>query len=150
MVDCPYIEVKVMADDISVQILSQTSENIQKLFDLSTRIDERVKAIRDKQDDLDERLTDIAKVHQEVMQKIAVLESKDGGAGMLSARLDECQKEVKLELVQIDKRLSLVEGSTNTSQDRWNKIFTFAIQIIWVILAAYLLMKLGIQAPAVP
>ena len=139
-----------MADDISVQILSQTSENIQKLFDLSTRIDERVKAIRDKQDDLDERLTEIAKVHQEVMQKIAVLESKDGGTGMLSARLDECQKEVKLELVQLDKRLALVEGSTNTSQDRWNKIFTFAIQIIWVILAAYLLMKLGIQAPAVP
>lgn len=150
MVDCSYIKVKVMADDISVQILSQTSENIQKLFDLSTRIDERVKAIRDKQDDLDERLTDISKVHQEVMQKIAVLESKDGGTGVLSARLDECQKEVKLELVQIDKRLSLVEGSTNTSQDRWNKIFTFAIQIIWVILAAYLLMKLGIQAPAVP
>jgi|GEM_PF-5279653 chromosome segregation ATPase len=150
MVDCPYIKVKVMADDISVQILSQTSENIQKLFDLSTRIDERVKAIRDKQDDLDERLTEIAKVHQEVMQKIAVLESKDGGTGMLSARLDECQKEVKLELVQLDKRLALVEGSTNTSQDRWNKIFTFAIQIIWVILAAYLLMKLGIQAPAVP
>jgi chromosome segregation ATPase len=150
MVDCPYIKVKVMADDISVQILSQTSENIQKLFDLSTRIDERVKAIRDKQDDLDERLTEISKVHQEVMQKIAVLESKDGGTGMLSARLDDCHKEVKLELVQLDKRLALVEGSTNTSQDRWNKIFTFAIQIIWVILAAYLLMKLGIQAPAVP
>lgn len=139
-----------MADDISVQILSQTSENIQKLFDLSTRIDERVKAIRDKQDDLDERLSDISKVHHEVMQKIAVLESKDGGVGAVSAKLEENHKEVKRDLIEIDKRLALVEGKTNTSQDRWNKIFTFAIQIIWVILAAYLLMKLGIQAPAVP
>ena len=139
-----------MADDITVQILSQTSENIQKLFDLSTRIDERVKAIRDKQDDLDDRLSEISKTHHEVMQKIAVLEYKDGGIGAVSVKLDEVQKEVKNELIEIDKRLALVESKTNTSQDRWNKIFTFAIQIIWVILAAYLLMKLGIQAPNVP
>ncbi len=150
MIDDPHIKVKVMADDISVQILSQTSENIQKLFDLSTRIDERVKAIRDKQDDLDERLTDITKGHQEVMQKIAVLESKDGGVGAVSAKLEEVQKEVNHKLIEIDKRLSMVESKTNTSHDRWNKIFTFTIQIIWVVLAAYLLMKLGIQAPAVP
>ena len=150
MTDGPYIKVKVMADDITVQILSQTSENIQKLFDLSTRIDERVKAIRDKQDDLDDRLSEIIKTHHEVMQKIAVLESKDGGIGAVSVKLDEVQREVKSELIEIDKRLALVESKTNTNQDRWNKIFTFAIQIIWVILAAYLLMKLGIQAPDVP
>ena len=150
MTDVPHIKVKVMTDDITVQILSQTSENIQKLFDLSTRIDERVKAIRDKQDDLDDRLSEISKTHHEVMQKIAVLESKDGGIGAVSVKLDEVHKEVKNELIEIDKRLALVESKTNTSQDRWNKIFTFAIQIIWVILAAYLLMKLGIQAPNVP
>lgn len=139
-----------MAEDISVQILSQTSDNIQKLFDLSTRIDERVKAIQSKQEDLDERIADVIKAHGEIMQRLAVLESTRGGADTIAAKLDECQKQFHHELVEIDKRLIQVEGKTNTSQDRWNKIFTFVIQIIWVILAAYLLMKLGLQAPAVP
>jgi phage-related minor tail protein len=139
-----------MPEDISLQILSQTSENIQKLFDLSTRIDERVKAIQSKQDDLDDRMSEVVKAHTDILQKVAVLQSKESGTGALSAKLDECQKEVHQELLELDKRLAVVEGKTNTSQDRWNKIFAFAIQIIWVILAAYLLMKLGIQAPVVP
>tara|TARA_Y100000034_G_scaffold131207_1_gene191454 strand:+ start:1223 stop:1663 length:441 start_codon:yes stop_codon:yes gene_type:complete len=146
-----------MSEDISVQILSQTSDNIQKLFDLSTRIDERVKAIQSKQDDLDDRMTEVVKAHTDILQKVAVLESKEGNANIITTKLEACQKSktekfasVSQELIELDKRLSLVEGQSNTSQDRWNKIFTFAIQIIWVILAAYLLMKLGIQAPAVP
>jgi len=139
-----------MPEDISVKILSQTSDNIQKLFELSTRIDERVKAIQSKQEDLDERIADVVRVHVQIMQKVAVLESQIGGERSFAVRLEECHKEVNAELIKLDKRLSLVEGQTNTSQDRWNKIFTFVIQIVWVILAAYLLTKLGIQAPAVP
>ena len=131
-------------EDISVQILSQTSENIQKLFELSTRIDERVKEIQNKQAGFHERLEKVISGHQNVLQKVAVLESKDGAA--LIEDIDECKKE----LVTLDKRIAVVEGSTDQSKDRWNRIFTFVIQLVWVLLAAWLLVKLNLQAPAVP
>jgi len=131
-------------EDISVQILSQTSENIQKLFELSTRIDERVKEIQNKQAGFHERLEKVISGHQNVLQKVAALESKDGAA--LIEDIDECKKE----LVTLDKRIAVVEGSTDQSKDRWNRIFTFVIQLVWVLLAAWLLVKLNLQAPAVP
>jgi len=131
-------------DTMTVQILSQTSDNIAKLFDLSTRIDERVKAIQSKQHDFDTRLDSVIKAHQEVMQKIAVLESKNGDH--LVDQLDECKKD----LFSLDKRITAVEADSGRTQDRWNKIFTFVIQLVWVLLAAWLLLKLNLQAPAVP
>ena len=133
-----------MTEDISVQILAQTSENIQKLFELSTRIDERVKSIQSKQHDLEERIGAIAVNYTDIMQKIAVLESKDGNA--LEEDIDECQKE----LVTLDKRVAVVEQYSGNSKDRWNRVFTFVIQLVWVLLAAWLLVKLNLQAPAVP
>jgi len=131
-------------DNMTVQILSQTSESIAKLFDLSTRIDERVKAIQTKQHDLDVRLEGVIKSHQEMMQKIAVLESKDDDH--LEDQVDQCKKD----LFSLDKRLTAVEADSGRTQDRWNKIFTFVIQLVWVLLAAWLLLKLNLQAPAVP
>jgi len=133
-----------MADDISVQILTQTSENIQKLFELSTRIDERVKAIQEKQHGLEERLDSVMQTHNTIMQKIAVLESKNGEA--LENDIDECKKD----LVGLDKRVAMVENYSGNSKDRWNRILTFVVQLVWVLLAAWLLVKLNLQAPAVP
>ena len=62
-----------MPEDISAQIF----ENIQKLFDLSTRIDERIKSIQIQQEHLDNRIDNTVKNYIEVVQKIAVLESND-------------------------------------------------------------------------
>jgi len=136
-----------MSDDISVQILAQSSENIQKLFDLSTRIDERVKAIQTNQTNqanLESKIESLVTSHNLAMQKIVVLESRD--VKYLDSKLSEYEREIS----SMDKRLSTVEASSGQNQDRWNKIMSFVIQLVWVILAAWLLMKLNLQAPAVP
>lgn len=133
-----------MSDDISVQILAQSSENIQKLFDLSTRIDERVKAIQTNQANLESKIESLVTSHNLAMQKIVVLESRD--VKYFDSKLSECEREIS----SMDKRLSTVEASSGQNQDRWNKIMSFVIQLVWVILAAWLLMKLNLQAPAVP
>lgn len=133
-----------MAEDISVQVLSQASENIQKLFDLSTRIDERVKSIQINQSDLEDKIERLLSSHHTATSKIAVLESRDNR--LMEAKLSECEKEV----ATLDKRVMIVESHSGQAHDRWNKIMSFVIQLVWVILAAWLLMKLNLQAPAVP
>lgn len=109
-----------MSDDISVQILAQNQANLEN------------------------RIESLFGSHNIAMQKIVVLESRD--VKFLDSKISECEKEIS----SIDKRLTGVESSSGQNQDRWNKIMSFVIQLVWVILAAWLLMKLNIQAPAVP
>ncbi len=78
------------------------------------------------------------------MQRIIVLESKD--IKHLDSNLIECEKEI----TTIDKRLMAMESASGQHQDRWNRIISFVIQLVWVILAAWLLMKLNLTAPNIP
>ncbi len=139
-----------MTEDISVQILTQASDNIQKLFDLSTRIDERVKMIQSRQEIMDRRIDEIISIKNTLMQKIAVIESKEDALGIYDEQTIDRIENIEKALISVDKRLDSVEGKNEMSSDRWNKIATFVIQLVWVILAAYLLTKLHLQAPSVP
>ena len=126
-----------MPEDISAQIF----ENIQKLFDLSTRIDERIKSIQIQQEHLYNRIDNTVKNYIEVVQKIAVLESNDN-----ESQIDLYHNQI----IEIDKRLLLLEEQSGTHNERWKGVATFVIQLVWVILAAYLLTKLNLQSPSVP
>jgi len=130
-----------MPEDLSVQILSQTSDNIQKLFDLSTRIDERVKSIQVKQGDLDDRMNSIVQSHNELMQTVAVLKSSTQADS-----IEDCRKQI----IELDKRLATLEHTSKGFESRWGHIFKFVINTVWLIVGAYLLYKLGLQPPAIP
>lgn len=131
-------------EDLSVQILAQTSENIQKLFDLSTRIDERVKSIQHSQQDMDSRIEGLLESHTGMLQRLAVLESKNGTH--LQGEINELEKTLN----SIDKRLSAVEHTSSGNEDRWKTIFNFIIQLVWIVIAAWVLFKLNLNPPPVP
>lgn len=134
-----------MEQDISAKLLAQTSDNIQKLFDLTTRIDERVKSIQHKQSDINDRVDSVVQTHIQIMQKIAVLESKheEDDYSKLSAEINSVLKD----LTELDKRITFVESVSGTQQERWKTVTNFVIQLIWIVLAAWVLMKLNLQAP---
>ena len=132
-----------MPDGIANQMFAKTADNIQKLFELCTRFDERIKIINDKQDYLDKKINDVFEQYIILMQKSAVLQSHNDDD-------DSNVSDIQKSLNEIDKRLSKMENSVISTNDRWNKIGNFFIQLIWVVLAAYLLTKLNLQAPAVP
>lgn len=135
-----------MSEDISVQILTQASDNIQKLFDLSTRIDERVKMIQSRQEKMDRRIDELVARQTQIMQKIAVLESKEEGKDIFEERITNLEKA----FISADKRLDSAEGKNEINSDRWKTIGSFVVQLVWVVLAAYLLTQLHLQSPAVP
>lgn len=135
-----------MPDAISAQILTQASENIQKLFDLSTRIDERVRGISIKQEQLEKSIDDINQKHNELNRKIAIAETL-----IVSSKEILCEfKTLNDEITDLDKRLSKLEREQGAFDERWKSIATFILQLAWAILAAYLLTKFNLQSPAVP
>lgn len=112
---------------------------IVEIIELTTRVDERVKAISethlDVQNQLDEQL-DLINV---LIGKTQVIESQ----------LDDV-KNVKQSIRGIELQLNLLENNNTNQEHRWKAIFGFSVQLIWVLIASYILYKLGIQSPPLP
>ena len=127
------------------------AQDIRKLLDEWTRLDERLKIIQDKQRETDEHFHSLQDENLETSKKIAVLDSMvsnctNGCPRKIDEKLDELEKTV----VSIDKRFAAFETDSGKRQDRWNRLLTFIIQLAWVVLAAWLLTKLNLQPPNIP
>lgn len=131
-----------MPQEISVQILSQTSENIQKLFEFVTRIDERMKSLQEKLETFEETMDEIGNQHILLIQKVAVMESRDIYT-TVSHDVDEHDKG----LVELDKRVNRIETVQGSHMERWKGVASFVVQLIWVVIAAYILTRLHLQPP---
>jgi hypothetical protein len=123
-------------EDISHQILTQTSENIQKLFELSTRIDERVKHIYQSNDDLKNEIQAVSMNHHKFMERLAILETKANSKDV---------EDLKEDVEGLDRRLMKIEHVTTGAENRWRTFGGFVLQLVWVVLAAWLLFKLNLQ-----
>jgi hypothetical protein len=133
-----------MREDLQMKILTQASENIQKLFELSTRIDERVKSIQVKQVEQDARLEALNKLYNEAVQRIVVLESRNNSTVVT----DVASHSNKLN--DIDKRLTALEHTSKGNESRWTTIWGLLIQLCWVIVVGFVLYKLGLNQPPAP
>jgi len=128
-----------MQDNISEKLISKNSENIQKLFDLTTRIDERVKLLKNKECYINSVIEGMVAKNIDIIEKVASLEAKQ----LISSGNDS-------KLNETERRVSKLEDQYGVNNERWKSLANFMIQLIWVILAAYLLTKLNLQSPSVP
>ena len=129
-----------------MQLFSKTSDNIQKLFDLSTRIDERVRIIQTNQVAMEGNIAELVEQYHDVMSRVVVIQSERTQPGSIPERVADIEKQ----LTDLDKRLAVIEMASKGMESKWNRIASFAIQLVWVVLAAWVLLQLKLQAPAVP
>jgi septal ring factor EnvC (AmiA/AmiB activator) len=105
-----------------------------------------VKIIQSQYETVDRRIEEIKKTHIDMLQKLAILEHQQHIEQILPKQIEECEEAVR----ELDKRMHTMEGAKGRSEDRWNKIATFIIQLVWVVMAAYMLTKLNLQSPSIP
>lgn len=116
-----------------------SNEMLIKLSDITTRMDERIKSIQIKEEELDKKNENINQKYIEIFHKIVNIEANQSSI-----------MENIIKINEIDKRLSKLEEINGTQNERWKNVANFLIQLVWVILAAYLLTKLNLQAPDIP
>lgn len=126
-----------MADETQDHFFAQVSESIKDLHDLTTRVDERVKHLIERQADMEQKMNRI----DELSERMAVLESKSGAIDHMSMTISQIEQVNMLD----DRRIAALETSNQTLQSRWQKITSFILQLIWVIVACYVLFKLGLS-----
>jgi uncharacterized coiled-coil DUF342 family protein len=128
----------------------EASESIKAIFDLTSKIDARVKNLAKGQEETDEELIDQAEDINEIRQKLLVLETKlqEGKEGRDGE--EENISSIKNKLQEMELKVQAVSIAAAGHENRWKSIITFVVQIIWVVLASYILYKMGIQTPNLP
>lgn len=120
----------------------QVSDSIKSIYELTTRVDERQQLMMVKVEQLERKIDSMMSEYRDLEGRIRVIESRDIGTTDI--------REIKDVIHHHDVRLQALEISNKGQEGRWGYIVSFVVQLTWVVLAAYLLYKLGIQAPAVP
>lgn len=126
-----------MADGAQDQFIAQVSESIKDLHDLTTRVDERVKHLIEKQCDMEQKMNRI----DELSERTAVLESKASAVDHMNASISNIEQTNLMD----DKRLTALEASHQTIQSRWQKMTGFILQLVWAIVACYVIFRLGLS-----
>jgi uncharacterized protein YoxC len=126
-----------MTDGTQDQFIAQVSESIKDLHDLTTRVDERVKHIIEKQSDLEQKMNKI----DNLSERMAVIESKVSIVDYVGETISDIEQTNMMD----DKRLTALEASHQTLQGRWQKISSFVLQLIWAVVACYIIYKLGLS-----
>lgn len=126
---------KISSNDFLAQIL----DSIKLLNDLTTRLDERVKIVVEKQGELQREVDHLSALMNSVKERIAIVE-----------RNDDAINNIKVNHENYGYRIVKLETTASQSEGRWQKITNFAIQIVYVVVSCYLLWKLELGNISTP
>lgn len=152
---------------LAEQFFGQVQESIQAVFDLTSRIDERVKMLIEHQKEIDGQIDKVIEMQQSCIQRLNLLEAKDVESVAkdlhdLSQKIaiiqnDKPQKELealRYESQELGKKLHGLElkiEATNfkvgNQETRWGTILDGIWKIVLMVIATYILYKLGLQKP---
>lgn len=150
--------------DILMDHYSKVNESIKSVFDLTSRIDERVKMLVERQGDLEEQLDKAIDNQQQILSRVSVLESRDATpiatankaeiheikqrvAIMESSGSKQDIEDIKQKIHLLDLRVESINMRTANQESRWAKLFDLVFKLTIMLIGGYLLFKFGWQAP---
>lgn len=108
-------------------------EDISDVQEAVARLLEKVKALSKRMSEFEKETRQFSDIKANSDVRLKILEST-------IQRLSD-------DLSDMGGRLKMFEMSHDSRKERWNAIVNFVVQLAWVSMAAFLLTKLGLQAP---
>jgi len=123
---------------------AQVAESIKSLFELTSRIDERVKTLSDNALRQDDKLEQIANSQQKLLERVVALESKNGEATKKAVEevkklTDDLERRTRGMEIQMKAVEIISKGNTN----KWDRIADVVWKFVIIIAASFLIWKLG-------
>ena len=122
--------------DISEQFFTQVSESIKSVFNLTSRIDERVKMIHEKQQEMDKKFSRLIDSQGTLNSRVSVLES--------TTETEEVQNLEKT-VHNMEIMLKEVELKSAGNTGKWAVAADFGIKILWALVAAAAIYYMGFK-----
>ena len=136
------------------------TESIQLIFDLTSRIDERVNMLIEKQKKIEEQIEKALEIQQTIINRLSILESKDlhhiqddfhklseKVAVIVNENTYEDIVDLRNRTQSVEVKLENINMRVGHHDNRWGQIFDAVWKVALMCIAGYILFKLGIQAP---
>lgn len=114
----------------------QMSESIQMVFDLTSRIDERVKVLIERHNEVNSRIERLGARQEDLLTRISVLEKASN-----QADLEKMEREIK----DLGSRLTILESNTSRIENKWKMIGDFVFKIAVALISGLALWKMGVN-----
>ena len=115
---------------------SKPAKSIQNILDATARIDERVKIIYERQKEIDASIKNFASELHSLKEKVAII------ANQIS---QEEITQIRDKVHALDVQSENLKLRVGNHDSQWGKIFDAFWKITLVVIASYILYKLGIQ-----
>jgi len=148
--------------DVLLEHYNSVNESIKSVFDLTSRIDERVKMLVERQGDLEQQLDKAIENQQQILNRVTVLESKDATSVVASNKIDihdikqkiaimenssskEDIEDIKQKIHLLDLRVESINMRTSNQEGRWARLFDLIFKLTIMLIGGYLLFRFGWQ-----
>jgi hypothetical protein len=114
-------------------------------------MDERIKIIMEQQSNAEKKFTQFIELQQTMLSRVVVLESKNGHK--IEKEMEKIEKEIeKVEekIKTIDHETQILKMNSQSNMNIWKQIGDFAVKILWVVVACWLVWKLGLSTLPLP
>lgn len=129
----------------------EVTESIKAVFDLTARVDERVKMMTERQVNLENRIDNTSKLQSDLVTKVGILEVRNGSElKELILKAEDKLSNLNKLIQNLELRMQMVEKSAKSTESKWKTIFDFVYKTIWVIIVCWILFKLNLQTPPLP
>jgi|GEM_PF-6537685 len=124
-----------MQDFHSESYYRQVSESLKLVFDISSRIDERVKNIAENQNALSERVDKLIEKYENVITRLSVLENKNNN------HLKDDVFEMKKTIHDVELKVSTLQTSSVGQENKWKIAIEFFFKLLLLIIGGIIALQ---------
>jgi chromosome segregation ATPase len=95
---------------------------------------DRIRSLSKRISEMDRGLRSLESMAHDLEARVRVLESAD-------------MERLKQDLYKLESKINSFESDHDDRKENWRMVANFVVQLLWVSMAAWLLTKLGLQAP---
>lgn len=117
----------------------EVSDSIKLVFDLTSRIDERVKHLVEQHNEANQRIEKLMERHENILSRISVLENKNGNG------IKEDITELKKDFHTIEIKIAALEMQTSRHENKWQTVGDFIFKIAVAVIGAVIVWKITLK-----
>lgn len=121
----------------------EVSESLKLVFDLTSRIDERMKILIESNNDYKEKIERLFIQHGETMMRINTLENKASSKELDLVKVD--LEKVEEKMIHLTDRMSDVEKDIKSHSNKWTSMVDFIFKVGVIVIGGVILWKLGLK-----
>ena len=116
---------------------NKLSESVKLVFDLTIRIEERLKILVEQHNSSSEKIEKLMERQENLFSRISVLENRNGN------HFRDDIKDLEENLQAVKAKVAVLEINSGQQENKWKLAVDFVFKLIMVIIGAVLTWKLG-------